>query len=81
MSQDSNKVKKSLFDSILANENQVSIENEIHKQVSRVGLVFKVLYGRELSSLRSDFEKDLYQLIQAYCTMIDNELSPTEKDC
>lgn len=77
-SQDFSKEKKpSLFDSIIEQENRVNIENEIHKRVSRVGLVLKVLYGRDLMRLRSDFERDLSLMLQTYCEKIDNELSAT----
>lgn len=79
--QDSNKAKKSLFDSILANEAQTAIDLECQKYANRVGLLFKVLYSRDMFTLRTEFEKRLSQLVQDVANSIDNELSATEKNC
>lgn len=71
----------SLFDSILANESQSAIDLECQKHANRVGLLFKVLYNRELFTLRNEFETRLSQLVQDVASNIDNELSKTKEDC
>lgn len=73
--------KTSLFDSILANESQTAIDLECQKYANRVGLLFKVLYNRNLSMLRNEFENRLSQLIQDVANNIDNELSKAQEDC
>lgn len=70
----------SLFDSILANEAHQAIELECQKHANRVGLLFKVLFNRELTTLRTEFESRLSTLIQDVANSIDNELCSTKKD-
>ena len=70
----------SLFESILANEAHQATELECQKHANRVGLLFKVLYNRELTTLRNEFESRLSTLIQDVANSIDNELRSTKKD-
>lgn len=70
----------SLFESILANEVHQATELECQKHANRVGLLFKVLYNRELTTLRNEFESRLSTLIQDVANSIDNELCSTQKD-
>lgn len=77
---DLDKVKKSLFDAIVDDENRQLSEFEIQKYCHRVGIVFKVLINRDKKVLRIQFEQEITDLVKKYLNIIDNELFETEKD-
>lgn len=74
----SNKENKSLFNSIVDQENLQLVEYEIQKYAQRTGLILKVAYGRKLTAIARTFEERLTQLIKDTANAIDNELSKTE---
>lgn len=78
MSQDSNKVKKSLFDSIVDNEKLQEKELECQRLANRVGLIKKILINRDLFSLDLEFDQRLHELIKEFSIRIDDELYSTK---
>lgn len=81
VTQDINQEKNTLFSSIIAQEDFQKRENYIVSLTNRVGIVLKVLYNRDLSSLRIAFEDKLSALVQEYCNYIDDELSSQKTNC
>lgn len=69
-----------LFESIVSNEQLLQKESEINKYIQRVGFVLKVLSGRNLTVLQSQFQDELTTLVKSYCRKIDDELHSTKEN-
>lgn len=72
--------KKSLFNSIVDNDNLQMAEFENQCLANRVGLIRKILVNRSLDALRWDFENKINDIVKDFANRIDNELHSTKKD-
>lgn len=78
--QDSNKENQSLFNSMVDAENIRELDNRCQKYGSRVSLLLKVCYGRQLTRIADDFINQLTELCKTTANTIDNELRSSQKD-